>query len=90
MSVEFEPEIEWDGTSLSRWAVSRGNRIHIRLPREMIHSIPIYNDAIGWEIERYKADIFERLKPKLLADLNVDVNGRVGRLSCLVTHIASD
>jgi hypothetical protein len=90
MSVEFEPEIEWDGTSLSRWAVIRGNRIHIRLLREMIHSIPIYNDAIGWEIERYKADIFERLKPKLLADLNVDVNERVGRLSCLVTHIASD
>jgi hypothetical protein len=56
----------------------------------MIHSIPIYSDAIGWEIERYKADIFERLKPKLLADLNVDVNERVGRLSCLVTHIASD
>ena len=71
MSVEFEPEIEWDGTSLSRWAVIRGNRIHIRLPREMIHSIPIYNYAIGWEIERYKADIFERLKPKLLADLTL-------------------
>jgi hypothetical protein len=52
--------------------------------------LPIYNDAIGWEIERYKADIFERLKPKLLADLNVDANERVGRLSCLVTHIASD
>jgi hypothetical protein len=71
MSVEFEPEIEWDGTSLSRWAVMGGNRIHLRLPRELIHSITIYNDAIGWEIERYKADIFERLKPKLLADLTL-------------------
>jgi hypothetical protein len=71
MSVEFEPKIEWDGTSLSRWAVVGGNRIHIQLPREMIHSIPIYNDAIGWEIERYKADIFERLKPKLFADLTL-------------------
>lgn len=74
MSVEFEPEIEWDGKSLSRWAVIKGNRIHIRLSREMIHSIPIYNDAIGWEIERYKADIFERLKPDLLA--NFDMQAR--------------
>ena len=76
VSVEFEPKIGWDGTSLSRWAVIGGNRVHIKLPREMIHSIPIYNDAIGSEIERYKADIFERLKPKLLAYLDVDVQTR--------------
>jgi hypothetical protein len=52
----------------------KGNRIHIRLSREMIHSIPIYNDAIGWEIERHKADIFERMKPDLLA--NFDMQAR--------------
>ena len=74
--MEFEPKIEWDGTSLSRWAVIGGNRIQVHLTREMIHSIPIYNDAIGWEIERYKADIFERLKPKILANLDVDLQTR--------------
>ena len=74
--MEFEPKIEWDGTSLSRWAVIGGNRIQVHLTREMIYSIPIYNDAIGWEIERYKADIFERLKPKILANLDVDLQTR--------------
>jgi hypothetical protein len=27
----------------------------------------MYNDAIGWEIERHKSDIFERLIPQLLS-----------------------
>jgi hypothetical protein len=70
MSVEFDPEIEWNGQSLSRWANVRGKRIQVHLTREMIHNIPAYSDALDWEIERHKADIFERLKPKVFAGLD--------------------
>jgi hypothetical protein len=35
-------------------------------PRDLIHTIPIYNDAIESEIERFKDDIIEKLKPILL------------------------
>lgn len=69
MNVEFEPEIEWDGQYLSRWAIVDGNRTQVRVPREMIHNMPMYNDAIEREIQRDKEDIFEKLKPNILADL---------------------
>jgi hypothetical protein len=55
------------------WAVMGGNRIHLRLPRELIYSITIYNDPILWEIERYKAD----LKHSLLANLDGQARGRL-------------
>jgi hypothetical protein len=70
MNVEFEPEIEWDGQFISRWAIVDGKRTQIRVPREMIHGLPMYNDAIEREIQRNKEDIFERLKPGILLDLS--------------------
>jgi hypothetical protein len=66
MKVEFESDIQWDGTTLSRWAVVEGQRVQLNASREMIHRLPLYNDAVGWEIERHKNDIFERLKFELL------------------------
>ena len=75
MKVEFDPEIRWNGEALSRWATVDGRRLVISLTRDIIHSIPIYNDAIGWEIERYGFDIFERSKPQLLASLSASMNG---------------
>lgn len=70
MNVEFDPEIEWDGQFLSRWATVDGNRTQIRVPREVIHHIPMYNDAIEREIQRDKEDIFEKLKPSILVNLS--------------------
>jgi hypothetical protein len=70
MNVEFEPEIEWDGQFLSRWAIVEGKRTQVRVPREMINGLPMYNDAIEREIQRDKEDIFERLKPSILVDLS--------------------
>lgn len=70
MSVEFEPEITWDGNAILRWAIVNGERIQIRIPREVVHTLPMHNDALEREIDRDKEEIFERLKPKLLADLS--------------------
>jgi hypothetical protein len=66
MKLEFESDIQWDGTTLSRWAVIDGQRIQLNASREMIHRLPLYNDAVSWEIERHKNDIFDRLKSELL------------------------
>lgn len=58
-------DISWDTRlqSLSGWAMKDNVRIRINIPRMLIHAIPIYNDAIENEIERYKNDIIERLLP---------------------------
>jgi hypothetical protein len=66
--LAFESEIEWSDElqTLSGWTTVNGNRIRVDIPRQLIHTLPIYNDAVGWEIERFKLDILERLKPQLL------------------------
>jgi len=76
----FEPEhasgsqggLRWidEDQTLQGWAHIGGREIFVNLPRETIHSeLSIYNDAIGWEIERFKHDIVERLAPLLLQQL---------------------
>jgi hypothetical protein len=52
--------------TLEGWAELGGRKIYIRIPREMVHSLSIYNDAVSWEIERFKDDIVQRLAPSLL------------------------
>jgi len=51
--------------TLEGWAQIHGRRQYVRIPRDMIHALQIYNDAIGWEIERFKDDIVQRLVPQL-------------------------
>jgi hypothetical protein len=46
-----------------------GDRFNFSVPRNMIHGIPMYNDAVEWEIEHYKNDIIDRLKAHLLAQM---------------------
>ena len=64
---KVQSNVKWDSKSqtLSGWASIGENRIRVRIPRVVIHSISIYNDALEWEIERHKEDIIERLKPVL-------------------------
>lgn len=69
MDIEFDEEIDWNGRALTRWATVDGRRIQFFLQREMIHDTPIYNDLIEREIKRYRFEIFDRLKPRLLATL---------------------
>jgi len=65
----LESEVKWcaETQTLSGWMVVKGERVHVSIPRAMIHSIPIYNDAVEWEIERHTADILSRLKPLLIS-----------------------
>jgi hypothetical protein len=66
---ETQSDIRWyaETQTLSGWTQYNGRRVQFHVPRALIHSIPIYNDAVEWEIERNKDDILERLKPILSA-----------------------
>jgi hypothetical protein len=65
-----QSDISWDAESqtLSGWTQFNGRRVQLHLPRKLIHSIPIYNDAVEWEIELHKDDIVDRLKDGLFSE----------------------
>ena len=67
--IQFENEIEWDGKSLSVWAVTHRGRLLCEVPRDTIHMLSTYNDATEREIERDRQDIFERVRPALVAKI---------------------
>jgi hypothetical protein len=62
--MELE-SIVWDGTSLSTIVAIGNRRVTCFIPRETVHALSVYGDAVGWEIDRHKLDIFERLKATL-------------------------
>ena len=66
--AHVDSTLKWDPDTqtITGWAEIRGERVFICVPREMIHSkLPIYNDAIERELEKFKNDIVERLMPYL-------------------------
>ena len=67
LSFTFDRVINWDDKRLSLWAQSSAGPILCLIPRDAIHAIHKYNDAIGREIERDRLDIFDRLKPLLVS-----------------------
>jgi hypothetical protein len=67
--IQFEDEIEWDGKNLSVWATTHFGRVLCEIPRDTIHMLSIYNDATEREIKRDRQDIFERLRPALVAKI---------------------
>ncbi len=68
-AVRFEDEIRWDGNSLSVWATVNGSRIFCEIPRATIHEAPLLGDAIPREIARNRAEIFDRLRPAVVAKI---------------------
>jgi hypothetical protein len=60
--------LQWrpDTQTLEGWTECEGRKIHVRIPREMIHSLLMYNDALEWEIEWHKDDIVQRLGSNIL------------------------
>jgi hypothetical protein len=69
VSLIFENDYSWDGSSLSVSARTKDGTVRCVVPRDAIHCIPVYNDAIGREIERDASDIMDRLKPYFLRKL---------------------
>ena len=68
-AVRFENGIRWDGNSLNVWATVNGSRIFCEIPRSTIYNVPLFNDGITREIARDRAEIFDRLRPAIIAKI---------------------
>ena len=64
--------IEWDGQALVGWVSIDGAATMLRADRETIHTHAAgFNDAVSWEIERHRFEIFEKLKPHLMKSTHI-------------------
>jgi hypothetical protein len=60
-------EVDWDGDALVGWVSIGGAATKVRVDRETIHCHAAgFNDAVSWEIERHRVEIFEKLMPLLV------------------------
>ena len=69
MSVERAKTVEWDGNALSGWITIEGRPVKVSADRETIHQhAPGWNDALTWEIQRFREEIFDKLLPYFIAN----------------------
>jgi len=65
MSIDRTTQrVEWDGKALIGWVVINGTPKKVSADRETIHAqAPGFSDALTREIDRHRAEIFEKLLP---------------------------
>jgi len=76
MSAEFSDDIRWDGEALYVRAATDGGPVTCKVPRDTVHVIRLYADALGREIYRDRHQIIEKLAPFLRAKLLLAETGR--------------
>jgi hypothetical protein len=76
MRAEFSNQIEWDGRTLSFEAAIDAGRVICRVPRETVHVLRLYGDAIAREIYQERHLIVQKLAPFLLAKLSLAEAGQ--------------
>ena len=75
--VRIEDHIHWDGYQLSVWVNVGARRVFCLVPRDTIHSVPMFNDALTREIARDRLEIVDRLRPWILAKIKSSNNDRI-------------
>ena len=69
MSVERAKTVKWDGNALSGWITIEGRSVKVSADRETIHQHARgWNDALSWEIQRFREEIFDKLTPYFIAN----------------------
>lgn len=64
MSVDRTNTIEWNGNELSGWIMINGAPTKVSADRDTIHThAEGFSDALSWEINRHRVEIFEKLVP---------------------------
>jgi hypothetical protein len=64
MSVDRAKTIEWDGNVLTGWVIINGVPTKFSADRDTIHRHAAgFSDALTWEIDRHRLEIFEKLVP---------------------------
>ncbi|RQH14796.1 hypothetical protein [Bradyrhizobium sp. RP6] len=73
--IEFVGEIEWDGKAIVVGAATPFGHVSCRIPRETIHALPVYSDALEREIRLERHLILERLAPALRTKISTSGAG---------------
>ena len=68
-------EVTWDGQALLVPGTTESGQVVCRVPRNTIHVLRLYSDAIGREIQLERQRIAEKLAPFLAAKLSRATNG---------------
>lgn len=64
MSLKLTKSIEWDGRVLTGWITIDGKTVKVSAARQIIHQYAFgWSDAVTWEIERHREEIFNKLLP---------------------------
>jgi hypothetical protein len=64
MSVDCSRAVEWDGKVLTGLVVVNGVPTKVTADRATIHAYATgFSDALTWEIDRFRSQIFEKLMP---------------------------
>ena len=63
-------QVTWDGQALLVPATTESGQVVCRVPRNTIHMLRLYSDAIGREIHFERQRIAEKLAPFLAAKLS--------------------
>ena len=77
MAAEFSNQIDWDGKALYLEAATDVGRVTCKVPRDTVHVIRLYSDAIGREIYLERHRIVQKLAPFLRAKLLFAEAGQV-------------
>jgi hypothetical protein len=76
MATEFSSEIDWDGHALYVEAATDVGPVNCKVPRDTVHVIRLYSDAIGREIYLERHRIIQKLAPFLQAKLSLAEAGQ--------------
>jgi hypothetical protein len=77
MTAKFSDQINWDGHALYVEAATGLGRVTCKVPRDTVHVIRLYSDAIGREIYLDRHRIVQKLAPFLQAKLSFAEAGQV-------------
>jgi hypothetical protein len=80
MATEFSREINWDGHALYVEAETDVGPVSCRVPRDTVHVIRLYSDAIEREIYLDRHRIIQKLVPFLQAKLALAEAGQTVEL----------
>lgn len=64
MSVDCSRAVEWDGQVLTGLVIVHGVPTKVTADRATVHAYAAgFSDALTWEIDRFRSEIFEKLLP---------------------------
>jgi hypothetical protein len=77
MATKFSSEIDWDGHALYVEAATDVGPVSCKVPRDTVHVLRLYSDAMGREIYLERRRIIQKLARFLRAKLELAEAGQM-------------